>query len=228
MIQSESDKSNGKIFISYKILIVAVSVFVASTVLVGTLTALVNPGKCKSDENRLKKNFDHFKANKTTYEILKELSRNQKNYVKALDRCEELNEETDGELWESLRLPTNVIPHKYNVKIFTQMFAIETYSGEVTIEIEVLEDTQYIIVHAQFIEVFATSLFDLSDNRLELECDGLYLPNEYYIVKSKDKLLAGQRYIVDFYFAAFLNVFSSGIFEIKYNNDDNEYDGFKC
>lgn len=220
--------SSRKIFVSYKIAI-AYAIFIAiATVLVGVLSALVNPPECNNNKStRLSQTLPKasLRENKSSYDILKYLLRNKKSdYLKELDRCEELNQPTDGQLWESLKLPKNIIPIKYDIKLFTPVFAADSYSGEIKIEIEVVQPTQFIILNAKFLSVYLASLIDMAGNQIELACDGLFLPNDYYVLKTKNEL-SSQKYLLDLYFTGNLNIFSSGIFEIKYNNDDKEFDG---
>ena len=224
MIPINSTKST-KIFINLYVVIAYVSFVVIASVLVGVLSALVNLPECNSDSS-YNDHLANLRENRSTYQLLKFLLKSPKSSIpKDLERCEEFNEPTNGQLWESLTLPKNIVPIKYDIKLFTPVFAAESYSGEITIEIEVVEPTNFIILNAKFLSIYLASLKDISGNLQELVCDGLFLPNDYYVLKTKNEL-SKQKYLLDLYFTGNLNLFSSGIFEIKYNNDENEFDGF--
>jgi hypothetical protein len=216
---------NKKYFVKYTILIPIVAAFVISTTALGLLVSLVNPPKCANSKNLVKREV--VEVNPTTtndrYEYLKYLINNK--VENKLDRCEELNVPTNGTLWEGYRLPEDIVPINYEVLIYTPKFSYELYSGEIEIELEIKKSTDLIMLNAKYLGVNNPILKDSSGKEIELKCDGLFLPNSYYIVKTFNKLETNQRYFLKIFFTGFLNVFNSGLFEVKYKDRQNEFDG---
>lgn len=131
-----------------------------------------------------------------------------------------------GQPWNSNRLPTNIVPIEYDITLRTPIFATDVYNGEVTIDIEVKQPTQYIILHSKFLSDYLPSVRDQSGAEVQISCTGDFLPNDYYIIKTVQSLTPGN-YKVDLFFTGSLVAFSNGIFEISYNSTNNEFQGFK-
>jgi hypothetical protein len=227
-----------KIFLSVKVLIIIGIVYSSATIGVGLLTSLVNTPDCDDqgfpilqnakviekrslgEEPAL--NFDHVK-------LSKKIKPNNPENSKNLPRCEELNSPLplpdNGTLWESLRLPDSVIPIRYNITLFMPIFNADIYSGELIIEIEAQKSAPYIILNAVLLAVYLPVLNDSNNNQLEIACIGDYLPNGYFVVKPKVPLEPGKRYKLKLDFTGYLNYFESGIFELTYNQDFDEFDG---
>lgn len=200
----------GKVFIKLPILIGSIALFVASCLLVGLLVGLVN---IPYEDQKVSNAQPLTKA-----QIFK------RSLKEDLPICPDLNTNNQNNPWQSLRLPTNIAPRHYDLEIYTPIFAAEEYSGEVTIRIEVLQPTDTILVHAKFLGVYLASLVDSNNNPVELNCAGDFLPNDYYVLKTSQSLARGT-YSMKLYFTGFLDEYNSGLFEIKYNNDDDEFDG---
>jgi hypothetical protein len=218
---------NKKYFVKYTTLIPVVAVFVISTIALGLLVSLVNPPTCEKSKNVVKRELGKLDpiASNDKFEYLKYLIYKKGNVAHKLDRCEELSVSTNGTLWEGYRLPEDIIPINYDVLIYTPKFSYELYSGEIEIEIDIKKSTDLIMLNAKYLGVNNPILKDSSGNEIELKCDGLFLPNSYYIVKTFNKLAANRRYFLKLFFTGFLNVFNSGLFEVKYKERQNEFDG---
>lgn len=139
--------------------------------------------------------------------------------------CPELLESPNDKPWNSKRLPTNIVPIRYEIMLRTPIFATTFYNGEMTIEIQVRQSTQYILLHSRFLADYLPSLKDSSGADVLIACTGDFLPNDYYIIKTVQPLAVGT-YKIDLFFTGSLLAFSNGIFDIKYNTTDNEFEGY--
>lgn len=139
--------------------------------------------------------------------------------------CPELLESPVGQLWDSKRLPTNIVPIKYDIMLRTPIFATTFYNGESTIRIRVRQQTQYILMHSKFLSDYLPTVKDAAGNELNIACTGDFLPHDYFIIKMSQPLSVGE-YTIDLFFTGSLIAFSNGLFEVEYKVDDNEFDGF--
>lgn len=217
-----------KIFVSYVVLVVSLIAFILVTVGLGLIVSLVNVPKCDESSSRLV-NFNRVKRElfdeKDQQTILKEL--NEKKPLIKVDPpfCMELIESPVGQPWEKKRLPGNIVPSKYEITLRTPIFAADRYSGEVTIRVTVKEPLNYVLFHSRSLSDYLPTVKDSLGNEYEIACIGDYLPNDYHVIKTVNTLQPGE-YTIDLFFTGDLKVFSNGIFEIKYNNNDDEFDGY--
>jgi hypothetical protein len=232
-----SPNEAAKVFISAKYIVLFVSFVVVSTVLVGVLPALVGlptcePENAKTSAERFWNANSTIKRRKITdrnerLDVLKALVNNPKNTngeFEKLPRCDELNVGGSGAPWENFRLPDTIVPTNYFIILYTINFSTELYSGETTISFQVVKATDTIVLNAKYLGVSLPVLQDANGLEVELKCDGLYLPNDYYVIKTTQVLQPGTYYL-DLFFTGYLNLFSAGLFEIRYNNDKNQFDG---
>jgi hypothetical protein len=216
-----------KFFISYLVLAVFLVAFVLATVGLGLLVSLVNTDP-KCDLSSLTSNrFNRVKRdlfeNKDQLTILRELM--SKKIKVDPPYCDELFESPIGQPWEKKRLPTNFLPLKYEITLRTPIFAAEIYNGEVTIQVKVRQPTDTIVLHSRFLTDYLPTIREAATGReIEVKCVGDFLPNDYFVIKTVETLGLGD-YSIDLFYTGQLDVFSSGIFEIKYSQDGDEFEG---
>jgi hypothetical protein len=132
-----------------------------------------------------------------------------------------------GTLWESQRLPKNVIPTRYVVEFFAPYFSFGIYNGQVDIFLDITESVNTIIVHSHLINVFLPFLRDNTNTILELQCADFYPLNEYYVIRTANMISKSQTPLkLTLQFDGFLNIYESGLFSISYQAPGNEFDGY--
>jgi hypothetical protein len=243
--------SSGKIRISYFLLVSYIISVLLLSLLVALLLSLagVNRSQCKVDSSKVAVGLNGENVEKLTQQgssrskryaaiddKYRERMKKLKQYevrkpefanVKEIADCSALFEtDVNGTLWESQRLPTNIMPKYYELEFYAPIFAAEIYNGEVEIALDITEDVNTFIVHAHLLNVFLPFLRDNTNNLIELQCADYYSYNEYYIVRTKNMVRKSQAPLkLKLYFDGFLDLYESGIFGIHYNEGD-EFEGY--
>lgn len=104
--------------------------------------------------------------------------------------------------FNNYRLPNTTIPHFYNIWLTTYIHQGGiSFSGELTILVEVLENTPEIVVHAHDLAVTNIYLFDENMKIIEYNLDFTnHEKLDFVIATPKKPLLKGERYRVFFSF----------------------------
>lgn len=223
------DPNAGKVFISYVVLGVFFGVFIIGTVGLGLIVSLVNNPECTNNKGLDAAPVERIKRDlfgkKDQISILKDLTNLPKVAPKEeYPRCDELNGSPDLYPWGTNRLPNNIAPNRYELTLRTPIFSTTFYNGEITITFTVREQTSYIVLNARFLSTYTPSLKDELGNDVQINCIGDFTPSDYFVIKTTNPLAIGQ-YSVDLFFTGSLVAFSNGLFDVKYNNTDDEFQG---
>lgn len=121
----------------------------------------------------------------------------------------------------SYRLPNTTIPLYYNIWLTSEELF---YNGELTILVEVLENTPEIVVHSKNLAVSNVYLFDENFEIIEYNLDTKTIPElEIVVATPKKPLVKGQRYNV---FINFLGGTTrrdgKGLFRSYYDSEDGK------
>lgn len=98
----------------------------------------------------------------------------------------------------NFRLPNTTIPLHYNIWLTTHIDSGDSsFSGELTILVEVLEETPEIVVHAHDLAVTNVYLFDENMEIIEYNLEGSqHEALDFYVATPKKPLVKGKRYNV--------------------------------
>ena len=165
------------------------------------------------------------------FQLMKTLKENEyrkpefKN-VKETPTCEALFQtDVNRTLWESQRLPTNIIPKRYVVEFFSPYFSLGIYNGQVDIYLDITEDVNTFIVHAHLLNVFLPFLRDNTNTILSLQCADYYPLNEYFVIRTNSMVRKSQAPLrLTLQFDGFLHLYESGVFSIQYG-PGSEFNG---
>lgn len=120
-----------------------------------------------------------------------------------------------------VRLPRSVIPHSYKLKLMP--FLIEgnfTFHGEVTILVNVTEDTSNITLHADELEILESSvnIYDNSPNFINIPVLDITLDPKlhFLIIELNGTLKESQQYYVNIKFKGVLNDLLQGFYRSSY------------
>ncbi|XP_005184074.3 glutamyl aminopeptidase-like [Musca domestica] len=122
------------------------------------------------------------------------------------------------------RLPTAIKPKHYDLKIITHLESPEnaTFNGEVSIELDILEDTKNITLHAKNLTINETQI-DLKrlDGDFHWCLEGIEIVSEhdYYIILLCEALLGGGKYELHLNFGSTLNENIQGYFVTTYEDE---------
>lgn len=143
---------------------------------------------------------------------------------KANDDCPEFVQYQNDTLWESIRLPTNVKPLRYDVEIYVPKFGDETYAGVETITIDITEDTKYIIFHAIDVDIEDGKLVDKNNVEIEIQCSGFYSLNDYFVLIAKNKIPKTSSPLkLELTFLASLRNSQEGFYNVEYQGGNSRY-----
>lgn len=142
-----------------------------------------------------------------------------RNWFNKIDGCPEFTQSQNGTLWESSRLPKSVIPNDYEIELYTPIFDYEVYEGLTLIKADLNERTDTFIVHAKFLLILGIGILDKDLKPIDIKCAGPYPYNDYWVIKTKQPVERIQGPVtLEYLYAGFLNIYESGLFEIKYND----------
>ena len=126
--------------------------------------------------------------------------------------------------WENSRLPKNVNPIEYQLTM--EMYKLneptDTYSGDITIVVEILAPTAEIILHGVdllYSEVSVAQHYDANRTDIPVECVIPFPATETLIIHVGKQLAVGTTYDVRILFFRALNIRGTGIFELQFNKD---------
>ncbi|XP_061390811.1 LOW QUALITY PROTEIN: aminopeptidase N-like [Musca vetustissima] len=123
------------------------------------------------------------------------------------------------------RLPTAIKPDNYHLKIITHLDDPEnfTFNGEVTIELDILEDTKNITFHAKNLTIDESQI-DLKSqdgaSHLCLEDIERVPEHDYFIMVLCEKLQSGSKYKLQLKFSGNLSEEIQGYFFTSYEDTD--------
>lgn len=126
--------------------------------------------------------------------------------------------------WEKPRLPDRIQPVDYQLRL--ELYQLnqptDTYSGDITIVVDVRTETADIILHALdllYSEVTVTEHDKPDTTSITVECVIPFPATETLIIHLAEKLKVGTRYNLRIKFFQALSIHGTGIFEIQYNKD---------
>ncbi|EDV21351.1 expressed hypothetical protein [Trichoplax adhaerens] len=101
----------------------------------------------------------------------------------------------------TLRLPTDVVPDHYNLMLFPLVDG-STFTGKVSITINVTKATRHILVHIRDLAITDKSVSTIggSPRKLSIVQSFFYKPNEFYVIEVGENLEAGKQYNVTYDF----------------------------
>jgi aminopeptidase N len=130
-------------------------------------------------------------------------------------KCEEL----------SYRLPNDTIPIRYDIYISTEIHTGEDFefNGNVKIQLKVVEETEQITIHSRFLDIKKVSLRKI-DGAAEIAGTTYDLKKEvdFLIVKSPEKLIVDQQYILELDYNGTLRTDNMGFYRSSYKNEDGK------
>lgn len=121
--------------------------------------------------------------------------------------------------WKDLRLPRSVIPVHYDIMLYPDFYGDKGwFYGNETIEIDIREPANHILVHVNYLNITKTSLEDSNGNSIEINRTFEFKPNQFLVIETKEALQVNQsvklsisfdgslsRDIVGFYKSVYLN-----------------------
>lgn len=125
-----------------------------------------------------------------------------------------------GEPWMDPFLPSSLEPVHYDLYQNPDFyFDGSTFSGRVSIVMNVLNSTDLILVHIKALNITATRVYDRNGNRLTLEDTFAYEPNQYWVVQTLNPLPEGSTATLELDFTGSLTNGIVGYYKSTYVHD---------
>lgn len=124
------------------------------------------------------------------------------------------------EPWLDPFLPSSLEPVHYDLYQNPDFYYDgSTFSGRVSIRMNVLNATDIIIVHIKAMNITASKVYDLNGNRLTLEDTFAYEPNQYWVVQTLNPLPEGSTVTLELEFTGSLTNGIVGYYKSTYVHD---------
>ena len=128
--------------------------------------------------------------------------------------------------WKTLRLPIDkYYPVHYELTLFPDFYGNEdTFYGNVSIEIELMQNTNIIMVHVLYLDIVSTTISTDTGEDIEISRTFEYEPNQFWVVETKKPLRAGFKVYLNIQFSGSLTKSLVGFYKSSYKNTDtNQY-----
>ncbi|XP_076317960.1 uncharacterized protein LOC143229476 isoform X3 [Tachypleus tridentatus] len=101
--------------------------------------------------------------------------------------------------WENLRLPKHIRPLNYDLT-FHPNLTTDTFTGRVTIALEVWEPTRVFLVHVNNLNILSTTLRKVDKSAVLIREPFYYKPNQFWVIQANEELPKKQKYFLEFEF----------------------------
>ncbi|KAM3967196.1 LOW QUALITY PROTEIN: aminopeptidase N [Aphomia sociella] len=117
-----------------------------------------------------------------------------------------------------VRLPTNIKPDRYYIKLTPYIFEGNfTFDGEISIVLTVKNDTQQVTFHGVELTFSSIELFEQSEGRaLKITRRSEDVPRQFHIITLAETLKAGQQYVLNITYTGILNDNLHGFYRSSY------------
>lgn len=168
------------------------------------------------------------------YEALNELKSHQRSHprfrhsLRETPTCPELFTYNPNKWpWENIRLPVNVVPNRYELEFYRPLFPQKIYNGEVAIYVDLTDSaTDTFLVHSTYLNVIYPSIYDNTNQTIQLKCADYYPLYDYYVIRTTNPVLKSQSPLqIKLYFNGFLDKFESGLFLVDYAPKPDDFNG---
>ena len=123
--------------------------------------------------------------------------------------------------WLELRLPSAIKPTRYDLWLNPDFyFEGNTFSGREDISLQVLEDTNYVLIHFKLMEITRTELSTSDGRHIDIVQTFAYEPHEFWVIETAETLRAGTDLVLHLEFNGSLVNGIVGYYKSTYVNSD--------
>lgn len=128
-------------------------------------------------------------------------------------------EETE-ETVTDVRLPTNVKPDRYYLKLTPYIYEGNfTFDGEISVVLTVKNDTQQVTFHGVELTFDSIELFEKSDGRaIKIVRRTEDVPRQFHVLMLNETLKAGRQYVLNITYTGILNDNLHGFYRSSYED----------
>ena len=132
------------------------------------------------------------------------------------------NDNESPPVWKQLRLSRDVIPNDYRLSL--DVYVDDSrYNGTVNINVSVFETTNIVRIHKLKLDIKHTSIqctTTQSNQPILIKKTFDYLPNEFWVIETKESLIKGEQYEIVLHFNAILSDELNGFYRGSYQGAD--------
>ncbi|KAK7866387.1 hypothetical protein R5R35_009814 [Gryllus longicercus] len=130
---------------------------------------------------------------------------------------------TNGEVfpWNKVRLPGAIRPSRYNITIHPNLTTLGV-KGEVTIEVRVLKDTNFVVFHSKNLTIIDKLVYAAGGRNLTVVKMLEYPPTQQIYMEMKEKFRRGGNYVLKLLFTSRLSQELEGFYLSSYINKNGE------
>lgn len=125
--------------------------------------------------------------------------------------------------WSKVRLPNYIVPVHYHLLIHPNLTTL-TFNGSVKIEIDVKNNTNWVVLHSKNLEIFTATVLDEGEDHLSDKVLPVleYPPHEQIAIFSPKILSSGEKYFLYLEFGAPLSEGFYGFYKSTYRTKGGE------
>ncbi|GFS55864.1 glutamyl aminopeptidase [Nephila pilipes] len=206
----------GEVFVSKTSCILSVIIFILLVLCVGLLVFVLK-GKAYSQEEEQNLLADGFTYSPSPHIGGKTATPSLNNQLDSTHEAT-LPEEAP---WRGSRLSKFVLPEHYDLQLQPNL-TTDVFIGTVNITITVNRETKHFVLHVHKLTITDARLYDVEqDVKVNIDVQFSYLPNEYYVVQTENKVKTG-KYKLYFGFTGSLSGSIVGFYKSRYKNSKNE------
>ncbi|XP_013411098.1 glutamyl aminopeptidase [Lingula anatina] len=125
-----------------------------------------------------------------------------------------------SEPWRNLRLPPHIIPTHYDITLYPDFYGNHsTFYGNVSVELNITEETRHILIHIKYLDVTATRLTEKDTGQdVPISRNFSYIPNQFWVVETNSNISANSQVVLHLTFEGSLSNGIVGFYKSTYVN----------
>lgn len=214
-----STKAKRGIFLSKSLALVVLTVFVLA--LIATSLTVYNFAACPHTDtlaNVTKYELNHCDHDHDNKLHVLPLTTEHSRSVLPIDTTTNTPLEEESALVKDVRLPTDIKPERYNLKLTPYIFDGNfTFDGECSVIVSAVNDTNKVTFHGVELTFHRINLFVMSDRRpVTIIKRTEDVPRQFHILILGETLKKGQQYVLNITYTGILNDNLHGFYRSSY------------
>ena len=128
---------------------------------------------------------------------------------------------TEHHVWDNIRLPGDIVPLEYLINLHPNL-TTELVEGNVLIDVEVLNSTSVVIIHARDMNITVSSVTTASGHVVSIEESFFVESTQFYVMKLKQSLHPQKGAQLEFHWQSKLSTSLAGFYKSTYTSKDGK------
>lgn len=127
---------------------------------------------------------------------------------------------SETEPWKNLRLPRYIVPLHYDLTLYPDFYGDNGwFYGNVTVEIKINKDTDYVLIHFNYLNITKTELRENdTNNQIGIKRTFAYAENQFWVIETAVTLRQGASVKLSLQFDGSLTKAIVGFYKSSYVN----------